>query len=46
MQGLLSEADVLAPGVPSLAMTKPYRSVCTLMGVLTTASDVVSAAMA
>ena len=41
--GLLSEADVLAPGVPSLGMRKPYLSVVTLTGVLATASDIASA---
>ena len=42
--GLLSEAEVLAPGVPALEMTKPYRSVVTFTGVLVTASDVASTA--
>ena len=42
--GLLSEADVLAPGVPSLGMRNPYLSVVILTGVLVTASDAASAA--
>ena len=41
--GLLSEAEVLAPGVPALETTNPYLSVTTLTGVLVTASDVASA---
>lgn len=41
--GLLSEADVLAPGVPSLGMRNPYLSVVTFTGVLATASKVASA---
>ena len=44
MAGLLSEAEVLAPGVPALEMTNPYLSVVTFTGVLVTASDVASAA--
>lgn len=42
--GLLSEADVLAPGVPALEIIKPYLSVLTFTGVVATASDVASAA--
>ena len=34
---------MLAPGVPSLGMRKPYLSVVTLTGVQVTASDVASA---
>ena len=43
MEGLLSEADVLAPGVPALEITNPYLSVITFVGVAATASDVASA---
>ena len=43
MEGLLSEADVLAPGVPAFEITKPYLSVITFTGVAATASDVASA---
>ena len=43
MEGLLSEADVLAPGVPALEVTNPYLSVITFTGVAATASDVASA---
>ncbi len=43
MEGLLSEADVLAPGVPALEITNPYLSVTTFTGVAATASDVASA---
>ena len=45
MAGLLSEAEVLAPGVPAFEIMKPYLSVLTLIGVFATASDVASAAM-
>ena len=44
MAGLLSEAEVLAPGVPAFETMKPYLSVLTWIGVFATASDVASAA--
>ena len=41
--GLLSDADVLAPGVPAFETMNPYLSVTGLTGVLATASEVASA---